>query len=47
MIDYMIWPWIERLDMVRIMGGDQFKVPKERFPRLASIKFNAIFGFNF
>lgn len=34
MADYMIWPWCERLEMVRILGGDQFKVPKERFQRM-------------
>ncbi|CAH1390408.1 unnamed protein product [Nezara viridula] len=34
MVDYMIWPWCERLEMVRVLGGDQFKVPKERFQRM-------------
>lgn len=34
MVDYMIWPWCERLEMVRVLGGDQFRVPKERFRRM-------------
>lgn len=39
MVDYMIWPWCERLEMVRILGGDQFKVPKERFQRMVRMFF--------
>ncbi|KAK9499519.1 hypothetical protein O3M35_002542 [Rhynocoris fuscipes] len=34
MVDYMIWPWCERLEMIRLLGGDQFKVPKDRFQRM-------------
>ncbi|KAL1130838.1 hypothetical protein AAG570_012079 [Ranatra chinensis] len=34
MVDYMIWPWCERLETVRILGGDQFRIPKDRFQRL-------------
>lgn len=34
MADYMIWPWIERLEMVRIIAGDQFKVTRDKFLRL-------------
>ncbi|XP_014252364.1 pyrimidodiazepine synthase-like [Cimex lectularius] len=34
MVDYMIWPWCERLEMLRVIGGDNFKVPKDRFAKL-------------
>ncbi|XP_071447002.1 pyrimidodiazepine synthase-like [Hetaerina americana] len=34
MLDYMIWPWCERADLLNILGGDQFKLPKERLMRL-------------
>jgi hypothetical protein len=34
MLDYMIWPWCERSEMLKIMGGDQFVLPRERFLRL-------------
>lgn len=34
MVDYMIWPWSERLDILRVLGGDEYKIPKERFPRV-------------
>ncbi|GLG98826.1 hypothetical protein R5R35_002494 [Gryllus longicercus] len=34
MVDYMIWPWCERADMLKIVGGDKFVLPKERFRRL-------------
>lgn len=36
MLDYMIWPWCERSEMLKIMGGDQFVLPRERFLRLVS-----------
>lgn len=34
MTDYMIWPWFERLEMLKIVVGEQFKVPRDRFLRL-------------
>uniref|UniRef100_A0A0V0GCL5 Putative glutathione s-transferase omega-1 isoform x2 n=1 Tax=Triatoma dimidiata TaxID=72491 RepID=A0A0V0GCL5_TRIDM len=34
MIDYMIWPWCERLEMVRLLGGEQFRVPRDRFQKM-------------
>ncbi|XP_066997064.1 pyrimidodiazepine synthase [Anabrus simplex] len=34
MLDYMIWPWCERSDMLKVLGGEQFVLPKERFTRL-------------
>jgi hypothetical protein len=36
MLDYMIWPWCERSEMLKVMGGDQFVLPRERFLRLVS-----------
>nr|QEO19127.1 sepia [Limnogonus franciscanus] len=33
-VDYMIWPWCERFEAVRILGGAQFRVPKDRFPKM-------------
>lgn len=34
MVDYMIWPWCERADMLKLLGGDRFVLPKDRFKRL-------------
>jgi glutathione S-transferase len=34
MVDYMIWPWFERLEVFGILGGDKFEIPKTRFSRL-------------
>nr|AOF43161.1 glutathione S-transferase [Apolygus lucorum] len=34
MVDYMIWPWCERLPMLKIMGGEDFQIPKDRFPKM-------------
>ncbi|XP_063227249.1 pyrimidodiazepine synthase-like [Bacillus rossius redtenbacheri] len=34
MLDYMIWPWCERSDMPRIVVGDRWNLPKERFRHL-------------
>ncbi|PSN30294.1 hypothetical protein C0J52_25554 [Blattella germanica] len=39
MLDYMIWPWCERSEMLKVMGGDDFVLPRNRFLRLASISF--------
>ncbi|XP_070168040.1 pyrimidodiazepine synthase [Polyergus mexicanus] len=34
MLDFMIWPWCERADVIRIIRGEQFIIPRERFLRL-------------
>lgn len=34
MLDYMIWPWIERLSMVKYLTTNGFELDKERFKNL-------------
>lgn len=34
MVDFMIWPWCERADAIRILHGEQFVLPRDRFLRL-------------
>lgn len=34
MLDYMIWPWFERLELFGLLGGDKLQIPKARFSRL-------------
>ncbi|RLU15484.1 hypothetical protein DMN91_012478 [Ooceraea biroi] len=34
MLDLMIWPWCERADVIRILSGEHFVLPRERFRRL-------------
>ncbi|XP_011696825.1 PREDICTED: pyrimidodiazepine synthase-like [Wasmannia auropunctata] len=34
MLDLMIWPWCERADSMRIIKGEQFAIPRDRFLRL-------------
>ncbi|XP_012287315.1 pyrimidodiazepine synthase [Orussus abietinus] len=34
MLDLMIWPWCERADVIRILSGDQYIIPRDRFLRL-------------
>lgn len=34
MLDYMIWPWCERADMLKYLVGDKYKMDQERFPKL-------------
>ncbi|XP_063599778.1 pyrimidodiazepine synthase-like isoform X2 [Penaeus indicus] len=36
MLDYMIWPWVERLPMAEMMAGDLKVFQQETFPRLSS-----------
>lgn len=36
MVDYMIWPWSERCDMLSFLIGDRYKLDDERFPNLVS-----------
>ncbi|KMQ93970.1 glutathione s-transferase omega-1-like protein [Lasius niger] len=38
MLDLMIWPWCERADVIRIIRGEQFVIPRERFLRLLEWK---------
>ncbi|XP_034232666.1 pyrimidodiazepine synthase-like [Thrips palmi] len=38
MVDYMIWPWCERADMLVIVAGDRFVMPPQRFPKLLQWK---------
>lgn len=37
MLDLMIWPWCERADVIRIIKGEQFVIPRDRFLRLVII----------
>lgn len=39
MVDYMIWPWCERADMLGYLIGDRYKLDDERFPSLVSFVF--------
>lgn len=39
MLDYMIWPWCERADLLPLVGGDQFILKKDRFRYLVMINF--------
>jgi len=36
MLDYTIWPWCERSEMLKIMGSDKFVLRRDRFLRLVS-----------
>lgn len=36
MVDYMIWPWCERAEMLVIVAGDKFAMAPQRFPKLVS-----------
>nr|QCC89048.1 glutathione S-transferase omega 4 [Meteorus pulchricornis]QIJ45834.1 glutathione S transferase Omega 1 [Meteorus pulchricornis] len=38
MLDLMIWPWFERSDIIRILRGERFFMPRERFTRLLEWK---------
>lgn len=38
MVDYMIWPWCERADMLIIVAGERFVLPEKRFPKLLQWK---------
>lgn len=38
MVDYMIWPWCERADMLTILAGDRYLLPEKRFPKLLQWK---------
>lgn len=38
MLDFMIWPWFERIPLMEILGGQLFKIPEDRFPLLVQWK---------
>ncbi|KAF3420985.1 hypothetical protein E2986_05549 [Frieseomelitta varia] len=38
MLDFMIWPWWERSDVIRVLYGDQFSIPRDKFKRLLEWK---------
>ncbi|XP_055702752.1 pyrimidodiazepine synthase isoform X2 [Phlebotomus papatasi] len=40
MVDYMIWPWCERADMLTYLLGDKYVLDEERFPKL--VKWRAL-----
>lgn len=35
-LDYMIWPWIERLELAKVLHGDKFSYDEQRFPTLVN-----------
>ncbi|XP_076649059.1 pyrimidodiazepine synthase [Halictus rubicundus] len=35
MLDLMIWPWWERSDILKILRGEQYGIPRDRFKRLS------------
>ena len=37
MLDYMIWPWCERSEVLRIILGNKYELDKERFEHLVKI----------
>jgi len=45
-VDYMIWPWGERLDVLRLIAGEKYELPKERFPRLVSLSPSCFYKFD-
>lgn len=42
MVDYMIWPWCERADMLGYLIGHSYQLDEERFPALVSVKHNLL-----
>lgn len=39
MLDYMIWPWCERADLLKLFGN-QFVLRKDRFKQLVNTYFH-------
>ena len=37
MLDYMIWPWLERADIVPLINSSLELLPKSNFPLLVTI----------
>ncbi|KZC08264.1 PREDICTED: pyrimidodiazepine synthase-like [Dufourea novaeangliae] len=38
MLDFMIWPWWERSDVMKVLRGEQFVMPRDRFKKLLEWK---------
>ncbi|XP_054274863.1 pyrimidodiazepine synthase-like [Macrosteles quadrilineatus] len=36
MVDYMIWPWFERMEMFKFLHGDKFVLPEDKLPKLTN-----------
>jgi hypothetical protein len=36
MLDYMIWPWFERMEAYKIVAPEKFVVPTERYKKLVN-----------
>jgi hypothetical protein len=36
MVDYMIWPWFERMEAYKIVAPEKFVVPTERYKKLVN-----------
>lgn len=34
MVDYMIWPWFERMEALPVLYGSEAQIPVDRFPNL-------------
>jgi len=35
-LDYMIWPWCERLELLKVQRGEDYNFDEMRFPQLVS-----------
>ncbi|KAL1455976.1 hypothetical protein WDU94_000735 [Cyamophila willieti] len=40
MVDYMIWPWLERLPVLAQVGGSEFTLPQDKCAHI--IKYSAL-----
>lgn len=38
MLDYMIWPWCERSDMLKAVVGDKYELDNKRFAKLVTMQ---------
>jgi hypothetical protein len=36
MLDYMIWPWLERIDSYKIVMPEKFVIPTDRYKKLVN-----------
>lgn len=36
MVDLVIWPWFERMEMFKVLYGDDFTIPEKKLPNLVS-----------
>jgi hypothetical protein len=39
MLDYMIWPWMERFDAYKIVAPEKFVIPRDRYKKLVNYFF--------